>query len=98
MEEKNREIVLDALDRSLLAALQADSSRSIADLADQIGTSSSACHRRIKSLEAAGLITGFSARLDPQPLSRSPSPARAASRWTGSSGRSAISATFWNAI
>ncbi len=59
---------MDAIDRSLLRALQADSSRSIATLADSVGASSSGCHRRIKSLEEAGIITGYSALLDPQRL------------------------------
>jgi DNA-binding Lrp family transcriptional regulator len=59
---------MDAIDRQLAQALQADSSRSIADLAELVGTSTSACHRRIKSLEAAGLIMGYSAVLDPHRL------------------------------
>ncbi|MFN3515740.1 MAG: Lrp/AsnC family transcriptional regulator [Novosphingobium sp.] len=59
---------MDQIDRLLLRALQADSSRSIADLAEEIGTSTSACHRRIKALEASGLIAGYCARLDPQRL------------------------------
>lgn len=59
---------MDQIDRRILAALQADSSRSIADLADRVGASTSACHRHVKSLEAAGLIAGYSAVLDPQKL------------------------------
>lgn len=59
---------MDSIDRSLLSALQTDSSRSIADLAEDIGTSTSGCQRRIKSLEASGYIIGFSAMLDPQRL------------------------------
>ncbi|MBN8485646.1 MAG: Lrp/AsnC family transcriptional regulator [Sphingomonadales bacterium] len=59
---------MDQIDRLLLRALQADSSRSIAELAEEIGTSTSACHRRIKALEASGLIAGYSALLDPQRL------------------------------
>jgi DNA-binding Lrp family transcriptional regulator len=59
---------MDRGDLVLLEALQRDSSRSIADLAEATGMSTSACHRRIKSLEAAGLIVGYSARLDPQRL------------------------------
>lgn len=59
---------MDRIDRQLLSALQADSSRSIAELAQEIGTSTSGCQRRIKSLEASGLIIGFSAMLDPQRL------------------------------
>ncbi len=52
----------------ILDALQSDSSRSIAELAELANVSTSACHRRIKSLEAAGLIAGYHARLDPQRL------------------------------
>lgn len=48
----------------MLAALQADSSRSLAELADLVHLSSSACHRRIRSLEEQGLIAGYVARLD----------------------------------
>jgi len=59
---------MDQIDRSLVHALQNDSSRSIAELAEQAGTSTSGCHRRIKSLEAAGLIVGYSAVLDPYRL------------------------------
>jgi len=59
---------MDAVDRQIVAALQSDSSRSIAELAELVGTSTSACHRRIKSLEAAGFITGYAALLDPQRL------------------------------
>lgn len=59
---------MDQIDRRLLSALQADSSRSIADLAERVGASTSACHRRVKSLEAAGLITGYAAVLDARRL------------------------------
>jgi DNA-binding Lrp family transcriptional regulator len=59
---------MDSIDQHIARALQADSSRSIADLAELVGTSTSACHRRIKSLEASGLIRGYSAVLDPQRL------------------------------
>ncbi|HNJ48216.1 MAG: Lrp/AsnC family transcriptional regulator [Novosphingobium sp.] len=59
---------MDRADIALLEALQRDSSRSIADLADSIGLSPSACHRRIKSLEESGLITGYAAQIDPHKL------------------------------
>lgn len=59
---------MDRNDVRILEALQADSARSIADLAELAGVSTSACHRRIKALEAAGIIGGYSARLDPQQL------------------------------
>lgn len=59
---------MDRTDRALLKALQTDSSGSIADLAVRVNLSSSACHRRIKALEEAGLIAGYSARLDARKL------------------------------
>lgn len=52
----------------LLAQLQRDSSRSIADLAAIAGMSSSACQRKIKAFEEAGLIEGYSARLNADAL------------------------------
>lgn len=55
---------MDRLDVALLEALQSDSRRSMAELGDRIGLSSSACHRRIKALEEAGVIAGYAARLD----------------------------------
>ncbi len=55
---------LDTTDRKLLRELQADSRRSVQVLGDAVGLSASACHRRIKALEDAGLVRGYSARLD----------------------------------
>lgn len=59
---------MDMIDTRILGLLQADSSGSIAELSERVGTSASACHRRIKSLEAAGLIVGYAAVLDPKRL------------------------------
>ena len=59
---------MDAADRKLLEALQEDSTRSLADLADLAALSSSACHRRVRALEQSGVIAGYGARLDPAKL------------------------------
>lgn len=59
---------MDRIDGRILALLQEDSARSIAELADLAGISSSACHRRIKALEERGVIAGYAARLDPHAL------------------------------
>lgn len=59
---------MDRHDQLILRALQHDSTISIAALAERSGMSASACHRRIKQLEAAGLITAYRAQLDPQRL------------------------------
>lgn len=55
---------MDIFDRRILRALQKDAHRPIADLAKEIGLSTSACHRRIKLLEEHGLILGYVARID----------------------------------
>ncbi|MCX7282798.1 MAG: Lrp/AsnC family transcriptional regulator [Novosphingobium sp.] len=59
---------MDRADFALLDALQKDSAQSIADLADKVALSSSACHRRIKALEAEGVIAGYGARIEPRRL------------------------------
>lgn len=59
---------MDRADRKLLEALQEDSTRSLAELADLAALSTSACHRRVRALEQAGIITGYGARLDPARL------------------------------
>ena len=59
---------MDRIDLKLLDALQRDSARPIAQLAELAGLSPSACHRRIRLLEEQGQIAGYSARLDPQRL------------------------------
>ncbi len=55
---------LDATDRALLRQLQRDSTRSMQALAEAVGLSASSCHRRIKTLEAEGLISGYRAELN----------------------------------
>lgn len=55
---------LDAIDRRILAALQEDGRLSNVELADRVGLSPSPCLRRVRLLEAAGVIAGYSAKLD----------------------------------
>lgn len=55
---------IDNTDRKLLRELQTNSRRSVQVLGDMVGLSASACHRRIRALEDAGLISGYCARLD----------------------------------
>ncbi|MFN4135558.1 MAG: Lrp/AsnC family transcriptional regulator [Novosphingobium sp.] len=59
---------MDRADLALLLALQDDSSLSIAELAEKVALSPSACHRRIKALEQDGVIAGYGARLEPRRL------------------------------
>lgn len=58
------QIDLDATDRTLLDVLQADGRITNAALADQVHLSPSACLRRVRRLEDAGVITGYVAVLD----------------------------------
>ena len=59
---------LDRYDRQILELLQQDGRISNQDLADRIGLSPSPCLRRIRTLEEAGLITGYRAMLDAKKL------------------------------
>lgn len=56
--------MIDEMDRRLLTLLQADGRLTNAELAEETGLSVSACHRRVKQLEARGVITGYSAIVD----------------------------------
>ena len=59
---------MDAIDRNILNALQQNCRRPIADIADIVGLSLSACARRISLLEERGYIQGYGARLNPDKL------------------------------
>ena len=59
---------LDELDYRILAALQTDASRSLQDIASDVGLSHNACWRRVKRMEADGLIRGRVALLDAKTL------------------------------
>ncbi len=55
---------LDRTDRAILTELQRDGRIANVELAERVRLSPSACLRRTKALEAAGLITGYRADLD----------------------------------
>lgn len=61
-------IALDAIDHRILALLQTDGRISNQALADQVALSPSACLRRVRLLEEAGVIAGYRATLDAQVL------------------------------
>ncbi len=60
------EVELDAIDRRILAALQAQGRSTYDELAAQVGLSSSATLRRVKRLEEAGVIAGYVALVAPE--------------------------------
>jgi Lrp/AsnC family leucine-responsive transcriptional regulator len=55
---------LDRTDRRILALLQEDGRRSNVEIAERVALSPSPCLRRIKRLEAAGVIRGYRAIID----------------------------------
>ncbi len=64
----NDEFLLDAIDRRILQALQAQGRMTYDELASAVALSASATLRRVKRLEAAAVITGYSAQVAPQKL------------------------------
>ena len=47
---------MDTIDRKILAVLQEDASRSVADIGKDVGLSATPCWKRIQKLEAEGVI------------------------------------------
>ena len=59
---------MDAVDRKILAELQADGRLTVTELAERVRLSLSPCHRRLRALEASGAICGYRAHLDAHAL------------------------------
>lgn len=57
---------LDRIDRQILALIQADASLPIQQVADQVGLSVNPCWRRIRRMEAEGIIQGRVALVVPE--------------------------------
>jgi Lrp/AsnC family leucine-responsive transcriptional regulator len=55
--------VPDKVDRAIVAQLQRDGRIANVDLAEAVGLSPSACLRRVKALEADGIIAGYRAEV-----------------------------------
>ena len=56
--------MIDTIDKKILTLLQDNCRAPIAETAEKVGLSLSACHRRIGQLEKAGLIERYAARLN----------------------------------
>ena len=59
---------MDAIDRRIIRAVQADGRITIADLAETVGLSPTPCARRLERLQKDGVITGYGARVDPRKI------------------------------
>jgi Lrp/AsnC family transcriptional regulator len=57
--------VIDTIDQRILTILQSDATQSVDAISDQVALSRNACWRRIKALEASGIIRARVALLDP---------------------------------
>lgn len=66
MPNKSGTEQLDAIDVSILEALQSDGRLTNIDLAQRVHLSPSACLRRVKQLEASGVISQYVALLNPK--------------------------------
>ena len=56
---------MDAVDRKILAELQADGRLTVTELAQRVALSVAPCHRRLRELERSGAIRGYRAIMDP---------------------------------
>lgn len=65
VKHEDQAVSLDRYEYGILRALQADGRLTNQDLSQKVGLSPSACWRRVKSLEEAGVILRYSAILDP---------------------------------
>jgi len=59
---------MDSLDRKILGVLQQDARASLQQIGQAVGLSSSPCWERIRKMEQAGVIEGYTVRLNAQAL------------------------------
>ena len=58
-------LAMDAIDRKIIAELQAEGRLTVTELAQRVGLSVAPCHRRLRALETSGAIRGYRAVVDP---------------------------------
>ena len=56
---------MDAIDRKIIAELQAAGRLTVTELAQRVALSVAPCHRRLRELERSGAIRGYRAIIDP---------------------------------
>ena len=56
---------MDAIDRKILATLQAEGRLTVTELAQRVSLSVAPCHRRLRELERTGVIRGYRAIIHP---------------------------------
>ena len=63
---KDDSILLDRYSLKILQQLQRDARQTVQQLSDAVGLSATPCWKRIKDMEAAGVIRGYTVLVDPQ--------------------------------
>jgi DNA-binding Lrp family transcriptional regulator len=63
-----RDGLSDQIDQQIVSLLRAGARRSFREVGEAVGLSAPAVKRRVDRLEASGLITGYTAVLDPEQL------------------------------
>ena len=71
MPAKSLNLKLDSIDWRILKELQADGRMSYTDLAPKVGLTTSPCLERVRRLERAGAIRGYTAVVDPNAVGTS---------------------------
>jgi Lrp/AsnC family transcriptional regulator, leucine-responsive regulatory protein len=61
---------MDAVDRAILGHLQRNGRLTNLELSERVGLSPSPCLRRVRQLEADGVIHGYTAIIDPRAIGR----------------------------
>ncbi len=61
-------VPLDAFDRKIVVALVENARATNVEIAEKVGLSEAPCSRRIKRLEAEGVVTAYRAQLDPESI------------------------------
>lgn len=64
----SEQISLDRYHLAILAELLRDSRQTVQQISDTVGLSASPCWKRIKEMEAAGVIRGYTAVVDPEKI------------------------------
>ena len=59
-----KSVKLDKADRRILAAMQRNGRMTVVELSEHVGLSQTPCLRRLRNLEAAGVISGYTAKVD----------------------------------
>lgn len=70
MESKNLrpDTDLDAVDRKIIEELQSNGRVTNAELAERVGVAASTCIARVRNLVSRGVITGFTASVNPRAM------------------------------